>query len=622
MPHPRHPKAKASLSAARVPQKTCTWIVAVRQLDIHIPIGKGDTLSPYVTVIADVTQEIFINMIPSEQRPTVAEVGEMLFGSMAQPGAEDVEPYRPERVEFEQAEFVSPLSAALWELQITTVAGEPHPIVDEVIKGLSAALNGSSGPETPGLLSVAGVTPHIVEQLILASSPFYRLTPWNILSDTDALLVRFEPSGEQRYAQLMGESGMEIGLALYRRWEDLLQIYVPTDDPMTNVPEDGLHALSFVDKRELPDEDQQAIKRYHWKGTQKTIYPMPLVMTREGALRPDRQEILFYEALMRAIPILIREHLREDSDGEFLPFEADVEVPTADGPMRMHVTYPAGEFPADFFLTSLDMQDVDWEDEDDEDEDDWDEVEVKIPLTSAQQKAADLSSQAWRADNEAERRRLALEAIQAAPDHPEAYLILAQIADSAEESLRWYRQGLEEGQKLVTQEWIDQAGGDIGRIPEGETLTILKRGLADTLVELGQLDEAIALYNDLLEDDPLDAGEVRFDLLALLLRLKRDDEARELLEDFEDMLDVYAEYAWALIFFRKDGNSAEARRALKKAIKANPLVIPFLVGRKPLPIDLDDLEEDDFVAATLAREYYQSWWSTPGAVDWLKKYGE
>ncbi len=619
MPRSRSPKA--STSPANVPQKTCTWIVAVRKLDIQIPASEGEMISPYVVIIADVTQEIFVNMIPIEYKPSADEIGEMLFGSMIKPGAADVDAYRPERVEFEQAEYVSRLSSRLWELQITAVAGQPHPIVDEVLNGLSAALNGI--PPISGLLSGPGVTPQIVEQFIQASGAFYRLAPWNILSDTDALRVRFEPSGEQRYVQLMGGSGVDTGMALHMRWEDLLMLYTPTDEPLEQVSENGLHALNFVDKEELPEEDLQAIKRYRWKGAQKTIYPMPLVFTREAVLRPDRQEIVFYEALMRAIPIVIREHLREDQEGEFLPFEAEVEVATADGPMRLHFTYPAGEFPPDFFMTRLSLDDEDWDEDDEDDEaEDWDDdlAEIDIPLTPAQKEAAELASQAWATEDEAERRRLAQQAIQAAPEYPEAYLILGQMADTPQESLRWYRDGLEQGRKLVTQEWIDKANGDLGRITQGETLSIIKHELADTLAAMGQPDEAVTLYQELLDADPFDTGEARFSLLALLLRLKRDDEASELLDDFEDMMDVYAEFARTLIAFRKDGNSAEARRALKRAIKTNQQVAPLLMGKKPIPTEIDDLSEDEFVAAVLAREYYQSWWSTPGAIDWLKKY--
>jgi tetratricopeptide (TPR) repeat protein len=615
MPHPTRPRS--SDNPAGYPQKASTWLVAVRKLGFQAPNEAGESITPYVVIVADMTQELFIAMVPLEKRPTAGQVQEALFGGMRSPADGQLQPYRPTRVEFEQGELVSQLSPALWELEISAAAGQPAPIIDEVVEGLNQAIGGQE-PEVPGLLSVPGVTPPIVEGLFEAAGEFYRYSPWDRLSDTDALLVEFHPSREKRIAQVMGEGGIELGLALYQEWGDLLNVYSETDDPLEKVPENGLHALTFVNKKDLPSEDQEALKRYRWKAPNKNAYPMPLVFSKQGAARPDRQEIIFYEALLRAIPKLLEEPLKLDEYAELEPFQISLDVSTTDGPIHLTFSYPAGEFPDDFFQSGLDDE---WGfDDDDDDDDDWEETEVVIPLTEAQQKAAKLAGDAWETEDQEERRKLAEEAIKISPDHPDAYLVLAQSTDDPKEAIHWFREGLKAGERLITDEWIEEAGGKIWRIREGESIMSLHSGLADSLVETGQYDEAIEQYYLLLDLDPMDTDDIRFTLLALLLRLNRDQEAGELLEDFDDLMDGYAEYAWALLKFRKEGNSPAARKTLNKAIKYNPFAARMLSGEAPIPVELSSLSADQVEAANLARENYQSWWNTPGAVEWLKKH--
>ncbi len=94
-----------------------------------------------------------------------------------------------------------------------------------------------------------------------------------------------------------------------------------------------------------------------------------------------------------------------------------------------------------------------------------------------------------------------------------------------------------------------------------------------------------------------------------------------MLADYEEDGSVIWAYSRALLAFRSRGDTPQARRALKKALKTNPHVPAYLTGAKPLPPEAPEVLGfgDENEAIDYALEHYALWWATPGAVDWLKK---
>lgn len=616
MPHPPHPKADSNLS--KLPQKSSTWHVCIRKLGFKTPGEGGGEVYPYVVVVVDLTLELFLAMEPFEKRPGAAQVQEVLFKAMQQPAdGKKIRPYRPVRVEFEQPEILHDLSPALWEIEVAASAGQPAAIIDEVIEGLNQVLGGQQ-PVIPGLLSIPGMTPKAAERLFDAAATFFKVAPWAILSARDTLRVKFGDTGEERIIHIMGQDDLERGLTMYKEWEDVLKAYRSSaEDALEAMPADGLHGLTFVTKDSLPAEDQAAIKRYRWKVANHRAYPLPLILTPAAAFRPDRQETIFYEALMRAFPLLIEQQFKPqlatiDLFTPYRPFETAVEVTTVDGPMRLEFIYPAGELPEE------------WEGDEDEDEDEWDDFDepFQMELTPAQQQAADLMDRAWEVEDGQKQRELALQALQIAPEYPETYLLLGQTAETTEEAIEWYQKGIAAGDILLPPQWLDEHDEELRNIKEGLDVLYLRHSLAGSLADLGRYDEALDQFQQTLDLDPEeDEVGARFDIFSLLLRLKRDQQAAEFLEQYDEMMDIYLPYGRALLEFRQHGNTLAARKALKEGMRQSKWVPPFLTGQRPLPGDEDELDNAlERQAAMLARDLYPSWWSTPGAIEWLKKH--
>jgi tetratricopeptide (TPR) repeat protein len=143
---------------------------------------------------------------------------------------------------------------------------------------------------------------------------------------------------------------------------------------------------------------------------------------------------------------------------------------------------------------------------------------------------------------------------------------------------------------------------------------------AETLEQLGRGAAALEVYQDLLRLNPADHAGGRYPALALLLRLNRNADATALIERYgEDDSPDWA-FTRALIAFRAGGNTSPARQALEHAARQHPHVVAFLTGATALLADPDEAgSQAEADAAAYALRAYPIWWSTPGAIEWLRK---
>jgi hypothetical protein len=145
-------------------------------------------------------------------------------------------------------------------------------------------------------------------------------------------------------------------------------------------------------------------------------------------------------------------------------------------------------------------------------------------------------------------------------------------------------------------------------------------GMADTLSDLHRQDQAIALRNEMLLLNPEDNQGVRYRLLSELVNFQKNEEAEQLAERYNDDDTASWRYNQALLAYRRDGATDEARTKLVAATKINKYVPNYLTGRKRLPIeDLDYFSPgDENEAIDYAVGNLNAWRITPGAVDWLR----
>lgn len=617
---------KPRRSPGDLPQVAETWYVFIQQLRVWIAPPDEDPWQPYVLVILNLDTGMLqkLEAVPTPPPPTA--LWPILLETMQKPNKQlGQKPHRPQQILFQDAALATTLASEAEKIGIPVQHYPDLEGIGDLVRDLEEHMRG--GPEHPGLLSVKGVTPELAGGLFAAAAEFYRAAPWVHLTDSQTLAVQVAPEKKPRFVQVMGNGGVEYGLAMYKRWEDVERMYSFADSPLELLPAGGGHSFTFNAVNLLPFDDLEAIEKYGWEVADKAAYPVPVVFTTSAskAKRPARADLLWYEAALRAIPIFVRDHLRPDQADDYLPAEATFSVPTHAGETAVHVKYPGGTLSKE----SRPVQLTEWPDLDGDKLPHFDRRAMEGMMAqfgggfgdSKLDHAQDLMYQAWEESNPARRIILAHEALAISPDCADAYVLLAEEeADTLDRALEYYQQGVAAGERSLGKKFFKENVGYFWGLLETRPYMRARQGLANILWELGRGDEAESHYRDMLRLNPGDNQGIRYSLLNLLLALNRDAEAQELLKQYED--DGMAEwlYTRALLAFRASGAGAAAEEALRGAIDFNAHVPAYLTGRKRIPVHLPDYVtwggEDE--AITYASGYLAHWRRTPGAIDWLQ----
>jgi tetratricopeptide (TPR) repeat protein len=236
------------------------------------------------------------------------------------------------------------------------------------------------------------------------------------------------------------------------------------------------------------------------------------------------------------------------------------------------------------------------------------------------QEAQRLVYQAFDASDEQERVRLAKQALEINADCADAYVLLAEHARSRKQARELYEQGVAAGERALGPEAFQHDVGHFWGILATRPYMRAREGLALSLWTSGRREEAVRHLQEMLRLNPNDNQGVRYTLAGFLLFLDRDDDLARLLQEYPDEGTAAWAYTRALLLFRQQGDTVEARRLLKQAKKINKHVPAYLLGQKYPPTQQpgyyglgDENEALNYVASFLA-----PWKSTAGAIAWLR----
>jgi tetratricopeptide (TPR) repeat protein len=202
----------------------------------------------------------------------------------------------------------------------------------------------------------------------------------------------------------------------------------------------------------------------------------------------------------------------------------------------------------------------------------------------------------------------------------DAYLLLAdETTSNLEEKRELLEQGVAAGERGLGPRPFKEGVGDFWAIFETRPYMRARAALAETLWALDRREEAVEHQRELLRLNPNDNQGLRYIHAEWLLRLESYEELDRLFELYEE--DAAAGFAFtkALTAFRRQGDSAEARRLLEEARGVNPHVDAYLCGRDRLPNQLPDYVGfgDESEAVDYAAGAAVLWASVPGALAWL-----
>jgi len=142
---------------------------------------------------------------------------------------------------------------------------------------------------------------------------------------------------------------------------------------------------------------------------------------------------------------------------------------------------------------------------------------------------------------------------------------------------------------------------------------------AVTLHQARRFAEAVEPLRELLRLDRPDGARARYLLADAYLNLRRHDDLQELLSRYRDK-SAFWTLPRVLLAFRREGDSAAARKLLDEAVGANPFAIRALLEpgsasmEPPGRLLRTGSAEEAQAYAAAGRE---TWEATPGALEWL-----
>lgn len=234
----------------------------------------------------------------------------------------------------------------------------------------------------------------------------------------------------------------------------------------------------------------------------------------------------------------------------------------------------------------------------------------------------------------AEVRGTAEQALKLSPYCIAAWLALGSLEEDPADALEFCDRGIEHGRVRFDAliESLEEGQGIWGWI-EARDFMRLMHERAMRLEELGEFEDAIETYREMLSLNPGDNQGVRGDALRLLVVFRRLDEARKLLERFPNDSTVDMAYGRALLSIvetvERTGYQMPAKgspggpsspsalakslgsefndsiKLLKRALKANPFV-PLMMG-EPQIMGIEIADMVMFGGPLEAAVYTQKW---------------
>lgn len=238
-------------------------------------------------------------------------------------------------------------------------------------------------------------------------------------------------------------------------------------------------------------------------------------------------------------------------------------------------------------------------------------------------RAQELAYDALEMDDFVEALRLVNEALTLDKDCTDAQrLMVSLLPVELENRIELMREVVETAERNLGEIFFTKNTGHFWGAVSTRPYMRAKQNLGELLVEIGNLADAIAIFERMLELNPNDNQGMRYPLLGLYLATKRPEGADKLMSSYPDEEKTMGASAWARVLERWISNrSDEAETALAQARKVNPFVERYMSGECALPSEAPAYYRpgEESEAQVCARELAVAWTSLPAFRDWLRK---
>lgn len=595
-----------------------TWQVAAVRLPGWVPRPGGEPFRPWVALCVSLESGRVVSTAPGPEE----EIPSMLESVLPQAGRKWRS--RPAQVQITDGAGAEALKGLLASQGIEVEIRSELP----ELRRIAATLCQRIGEDPrPGPLTGAGVTLERLAAFARAAARFLEASGWRHLSAEDPVRIEAPDVEPNLRCFFLSHHGRRTAPELYF-FPDSEDLPLAGDEPW----EKDLWGIDFLRPWAAPAADGDLWEKSGLPWAGDGLIPVAGFWQDGDLHRPDRRELAFFEGLLDALAATREEDL---DAGRW-----EKRVDTSAGPLRFVLTLPdllepeeEEEPPAGLTLI-------------------WRVMERSMrgmrkllaagdsPLQMDEEGVLsfsgpieDLSSEPDTPEGRVEalldrayaargRRAvlLARQALEIWPDCADAYNLLGERAPDPESAGWLFEQGMAAGERALGPTAFAEMTGHFWGVLETRPYMRNREGLAQSLVERKRYAEAAEHFQELLRLNPGDNQGVRHTLVNVLIALDRDAEALELLDRYgEDRL-ALMEYPRALLRFRAEGDSLEAKRALKRAVQANRFVPGALLRTRAMAWGFSSFaagrEEEASFYVILA---LGTWSGTEGALDWLRR---
>ncbi|HKV06950.1 MAG TPA: tetratricopeptide repeat protein [Thermoanaerobaculia bacterium] len=537
---------------------------------------------------------------------------------------------RPARVLVPEAGLARELGELLAPAGVRVEAREDLPLLRSLLSGACEEI--APPDRIAGPLSGRGVSVEQIRSFTRTAAGFFASGVWRRVSKDDLFEVESpEPGPGLHFLAVVGQSSTHPMLAFFED-EDAFDAFQGGLIEEA-VGEGVLWIVELCPRWKVSRADAALWEREGLPMVGDLQIPRAYGLQRGPGLRPDSRTLDFLEGMLAA--------LASTSEAELDSGRWGRRVVTFRGELDVRLSLPdllaaeEGEEPEPVTLVGPKVTASGWRSltrlmgqgkikTPEEAQEFLEGLEAGAPMpepSTPEEQALDLLEQAYVALG---RRRLLLarRALAIWPDCAEAWRFLAGETLDDAEALDLFRRGVEAGERALGPEAFEKEAGRFGEIPAARSYLQVRAGLADALASLGRREEAVSHFEEILRLDPGDPLGAQRLLIDVLLELGRDEAAAAWLDrSLEDGF-PHEPYTRALLAFRREGDSLEARQCLRKALQVNRFVPGLLLGRRELPPPpsvpwLRPGSEDEAAAYALSSE--DVWQQTPGALEWLEQ---
>jgi tetratricopeptide (TPR) repeat protein len=525
--------------------------------------------------------------------------------------------------------------------QIARALGDPELAVtvdlrlNEVKAMLERMAAETGGALPPAALDREGMTVERMRAFAAAARDFYVAAPWRHLSDEDLIHVEAPRVGAAfRHMTVLGRAGQAFGVGFFASAKDLDKLHA-SPDPDTLLEDGGRWAVLFDPPWKTAFSDLDLWEEHGFPLAAPEAYPMATWFGPSGRMRrPDARELADIETILLA--------LSRTTEAEIDQGRWSHDVVAHDGPRRVTLAIPELLRPLDappdtarqgmpdrrvMERVLLEVQRFASSQEFASEAEMNEAIQARFVGSTAAiastastpaERAQDL---VYRAMDARGRRRiqLARKALELSPDCADAYVVLAEESADPGQARDLYAQGVAAGERALGPTVFAEVAGHFWADVRTRPYMRARFGLARCLEDLGQRDEALTHYRELLRLNPGDNQGARYVFLNALLLTGRDDEAGTLLRQFGDESTALWQYGGALWAFRREGDCPASRQRLRAAFRSNRHLPGYLAGDSewtgpaPASYAIGSREE----AVVCVDELGDAWRATPGALEWL-----